>query len=293
MRARLEKLHHGKPDDSLAVPGDEHNAVLIIEAATNSAFVPGVRQPRLDQGPGHAGELRYIGLACEPKTAVHTLKYSEAMATPVTGLWTVLLAAGGSTRFGSPKQLLRLRGQVLIRRAADLARAVTPGRVVVVVGAAPFRLRSALYRAKRRIRVVDNPHWRDGMSGSLRRGLRALPRSAAAALILAVDQPLITALELRRLIAAWSQRPSQPAASAYAGRVGIPAILPRRAWVRAARAHGDTGARELLRQPGLMVTAIQMPEAAIDIDTHEDLDRLSSMVRTRVNPFRRASRLAR
>lgn len=215
------------------------------------------------------------------------------MVSAVTNLWTVVLAAGGSSRFGSPKQLLRLRGQVLIRHAADLARAVSPGRVVVVVGAAPFRLRSTLFRARSRVRIVTNPLWRDGMSGSLRRGLRAVPRSASAALLLTVDQPLITKLELRRLIAAWSHRPSRPAAAAYAGRVGIPAILPRRYWLRASRASGDIGARDVLRQPGLQITTVDMPEAAIDVDTHEDLDRLSSLVRTRVNPFRHASPLAR
>jgi molybdenum cofactor cytidylyltransferase len=215
------------------------------------------------------------------------------MGSPVTGLWTVVLAAGGSTRFGSPKQLLRLHSQTLIRRSADLARSVAPGRVVIVVGAAPFRLRNALYRGTSRIRVVANPHWQDGMSGSLRRGLRALPQSASAALLLSVDQPLVAKLELRRLIAAWSHRPMRPAASAYAGRLGIPAILPRRFWLPASRADGDIGARDVLRDPGLRVTAVDMPEGAIDIDTREDLDRLTSLARTRVNPFRRASHLAR
>jgi len=215
------------------------------------------------------------------------------MANTVAGLWTVILAAGGSTRFGSPKQLSRLRGELQIRRAAKLALTVTPSHLVTVVGAARLRARNALRSVSADIHVIDNAQWRAGMSGSLRRGLRALPRSASAALLLAVDQPLLTEPDLRRLISAWCRHPQRPAAAAYAGRVGIPAILPRRYWLRAARAEGDIGAREVLRDPRVAVTAVALPEAAVDVDTREDLDEAARHTRVRVNPFRRASRFGR
>ena len=189
----------------------------------------------------------------------------------VTGLWTVILSAGGSTRLGTPKQLLRRRGKTLLRNSADLARAVTPGRAVAVVGAQPFRMRLALRKYRGRIRTVTNSRWRDGMAGSLRRGLEALPPEATAALVLLTDQPLVTTSDLERLIAAWTRQPQRAAASVYGGRLGIPAILPRRLWRDAKRASGDVGARELLRRPGAQITTVSVPAAAVDIDTQADL----------------------
>jgi molybdenum cofactor cytidylyltransferase len=191
----------------------------------------------------------------------------------VTGLWTVILAAGGSTRLGSAKQLLRYRGQTAIARTIGLAQALTPNRVAVVVGAEALRVRGAARREPGRLRIARNPRWREGMSRSLRLGLAALPRQAEAALVLVVDQPLVTEGDLVRLVDAWSRRPGRPAAAAYAGRLGIPAILPRRSWLRASRAGGDVGAREILRDPLMHVTAIPMATAAFDVDTREDLEK--------------------
>ena len=156
----------------------------------------------------------------------------------------------------------------------DLAQDMTPGRVVAVVGAQPFRMRSALRNCGTGVRAVTNSRWREGMAGSLRRGLEALPSDATAALILLSDQPLVTANDLEGLVAAWSRQPQRAAAAGYGGRLGIPAILPRRLWRDAKRASGDVGAREILRRPGARITTVSLPAAGVDIDTERDLEAL-------------------
>lgn len=212
------------------------------------------------------------------------------MADPVATLWTVVLAAGGSTRFGSPKQLLRVRGQSMIVRTERLAQTLTPDRVVIVAGADSLRLRKVLLtRSSNRPHIVKNPRWRTGMSGSLQLGLRNLPQPASAALLLTVDQPLVTQRELLGLLAAWARHPAQPAAAEYAGRVGVPAILPRRYWRQSAGSDGDQGARALLRRPGVRLAAVAMPAAEVDIDTRADLEGLARSAATRVNRFRRVA----
>jgi molybdenum cofactor cytidylyltransferase len=117
------------------------------------------------------------------------------------------------------------------------------------------------------------------MATSLRAGLAAVPRGAQAALVLLVDQPRVDAAALRHLVAAWLRRPGLPAAARYAGRMGVPAVLPRRYW-RALRAlDGDEGARFLLRDA--RVTSVDMPEAALDVDTPADLLALPTRSRGR------------
>jgi CTP:molybdopterin cytidylyltransferase MocA len=149
-------------------------------------------------------------------------------------------------------------------------------RIVVVLGADALRLRALLRRTAPGVRVALNARWRSGLASSLQTGLDATASGSDAILMLLVDQPDVSAAALRRLIAAWLRRPSVPAAARYGGRAGVPAILPRRAW-RAARAlRGDVGARALLREHG-SATLVDMPEAAFDVDTPEDLARARSL----------------
>ena len=182
----------------------------------------------------------------------------------------VLLAAGGSRRYGKPKQLARYRGRPLLVHAIEAARGALPSApLIVVVGAEALRLRLVVRRAQCRARIVANPDWPQGMATSLRAGVAAIPRGTHAALVLLVDQPRVDAAALQRLVVAWRRRPGAPAAARYAGRAGVPAVLPRRHW-RAVRAlRGDEGARALLRDA--QVTLVEMPEAALDVDTPEDL----------------------
>jgi molybdenum cofactor cytidylyltransferase len=115
------------------------------------------------------------------------------------------------------------------------------------------------------------------MSTSLNAGLHALPRRATAALLLPVDQPLLNAFTLGPLIAVWQRRPARPAAACYGGRLGVPAILPRRLWTRAKSLRGDVGARDLLRRAGSRVTSVALPAARFDVDTTRDLAALYAL----------------
>ena len=188
-------------------------------------------------------------------------------------LWSVVLAAGASRRLGTPKQLLRIRGRRLLSHAIMAADTVTPGRVVVVIGADALRMRLLIRRHHPGTHSVGNSRWAQGMAGSLQVGLAVLPSRATAALLLLTDQPAVGEMSVRRLVRAWRRRPGKAAAARYAGVVGVPAILPRALWREARRLRGDAGARKVLRTGQTVATVVDMPEAAWDIDTPDDLQR--------------------
>jgi molybdenum cofactor cytidylyltransferase len=198
----------------------------------------------------------------------------RSAARPLHGIACVLLAAGGSRRLGRPKQLVRHRGRPLLLHAVEAARAAAPAvPVVVVLGAHAGRLRAILRRGAPYAVAAANPRWREGLARSLATGLRAAPPGTRALLVHVVDQPNVDGRALGRLLGAWRRRPGVPAAAFYAGRPGVPAVLPKRYWRDLLRLGGDQGARSLLRQLA-MLTLVPMPEAETDIDTPADLKTL-------------------
>jgi CTP:molybdopterin cytidylyltransferase MocA len=202
----------------------------------------------------------------------------------------VLLAAGGSRRLGRPKQLVRYRGRPLLLHAVAAARGALPGApLIVVVGADALRIRMALRRSGCGARIVMNAQWQAGMATSLCAAVAAATRGTKALVVLVADQPLVDAAAVVRLVTAWRRRPGLPAAARYEGRAGVPAVLPRRHWHALRSLRGDEGARAFLRtSPAL--TLVDMPEAALDVDTPADVRRLArgSPRANRARPVRRA-----
>lgn len=184
----------------------------------------------------------------------------------------VVLAGGASTRLAGDrlKQLLRLGGESLVRRAARAALASRAGAlVVVVVGCQADRVAPEV--ADLPCRVVTNPSWRLGQSTSVRAGLAALPRTARAAIFLPCDQPAVDAALLDRLIAAFEANPAPAVYPSYQGRPGSPTLVSRDLFRELTHLTGDTGARALLGPHRERAVAVELddPAALLDIDTEE------------------------
>jgi nicotine blue oxidoreductase len=181
----------------------------------------------------------------------------------------LLLAAGAGHRFGRPKALVRFRGRPLVEHGVALLTDGGCDRVYVVSGAAPLDCPGAT--------VVHNPAWRTGMGSSLRAGIEALPADCDAVVVALVDQPLVGAEAVRRLLAA-HRAGARVAVAGYAGEPRNPALLGREYWPAVlASARGDRGARAFLRGHPELVTVVECADTGspADIDTPEDLDSLS------------------
>lgn len=182
----------------------------------------------------------------------------------------ILLAAGASRRLGHPKQLLEIDGEPLLRRAARALLATQPLDCVVVLGHEAGHMREAL--AGLPVREVLAADHEEGMSASLRAGIAALDARCEGALVALTDQPALQVDHLQALRQAWRAQPHCAVASAYAGVLGVPALLPRLWFADLAQLRGDVGARELLRARGAVPLAA--PALARDLDTPADRQRL-------------------
>jgi len=192
-------------------------------------------------------------------------------------LGCMILAAGSSSRLGTPKQLLLAGGKPLVAAAAEAALGSAAWPVVVVVGANADRVRPALARLP--VLVVENPAWTEGMASSIRAGLAALAqfsRSLDAALVALSDQPCFSASSIAKLVAAQAGSGLGIAAARYGGRLGAPALFLREHFAALAAITGEDGARLLLNSEPARVAGVAMPELEFDVDTPEDAARLEA-----------------
>jgi len=188
-------------------------------------------------------------------------------------LHVIVLAAGSSSRLGQPKQLAKLGGRPALHIVVSNAVAVAGHAVTVVIGAHSQELTRLLAHSP--ATVVVNRHWEEGIASSLRHALTAVPPTASAVLVMLGDQVAVTSDDLKRLINAWNGHDTVIASAVYQGHVGVPAIFPRWCFSELRELRGDRGARMIIERHAQRLVHVQMPNAAIDLDTPEDLEKLT------------------
>jgi molybdenum cofactor cytidylyltransferase len=191
------------------------------------------------------------------------------MSYPRSTLHAIVLAAGESRRFGSPKQLVRFEGQLLVQRVIAAATELAGSAVTLVLGAHAAEIAANLPPGS--ASIIVNRNWQEGIGSSIRAAMMRLPGACDGALIMLADQPLVGGHGLTRLAAAWRRQPRGIVASHYGSVTGVPAIFPRWCFADLAALHGDQGARLLIRRYADHVVRLAHPEAAVDIDYPEDL----------------------
>lgn len=189
-------------------------------------------------------------------------------------LHVLILAAGASSRLGQPKQLVRIAGEAVLQRVVSAATAANGEAVTVVLGAQAADIAPLLKHSAANMLV--NRGWQEGLAASIRAGLNAIGPGVEAALIVLGDQYALTPADLKRLIDAWQGQESIIAAAQYNGQCGVPAIFPRWCFSELLTLRGDQGAKTLLKRYADRLRPVPMPNAALDLDTAADLQRIEN-----------------
>lgn len=191
------------------------------------------------------------------------------------GVAAVVLAAGSSSRMGSPKQTLQFRGESLLRRAAQAALDAGCHPVVVVTGAHRELCRRELDGLD--VLEVFNAGWETGMASSIRAGVQLLndaQAGIAAAVLMLCDQPRVTANVIHGLIAAHRATESPVIASTYGGSFGVPVLFSRALFDELTQLEGMSGAKEIIRRHASQARFLPFEGGEVDVDTPEDFSRL-------------------
>lgn len=186
----------------------------------------------------------------------------------------IVLAAGGSSRLGQPKQLVEFRGRPLVWHAVRVGLEAGLSPLVVVIGAAGEQIRRALEGQS--VMVINNPDWEAGQSSSVRLGLSEVEEGSEAAIFLLADMPLMDAELVRQVVDTYRKSLATLVAPRAAGRRANPVLFDRITFPDLHQLIGDQGGRSLFDR--YQAAWVEWTESAmLDLDTPEDLRRLRDL----------------
>ena len=197
----------------------------------------------------------------------------EHMHTNITGV--IILAAGASSRLGSPKQLLAYSGATLLQHSIDAAQSSDAASVLIVLGANAELIKSEINHTT--ATIVVNPGWKEGMASTIHFGLQTLVEmhpQTDTVIFMVADQPFVTAALLNNLLELNRNEQRSIVASKYGSTFGTPVLFTKRFFPELLELTGDVGAKSLVRKYMNEAAFVSFPKGDIDIDTVEDYKKL-------------------
>jgi molybdenum cofactor cytidylyltransferase len=245
------------------IPENARRIVLLNQAVTADQQSIG---NRMAKELLHQFDAVLVGNLLENKGEISTVH------EPTAG---IILAAGGSSRYGKPKILLPWQGEPIITKLAKTALTSGLSTVIVVLGAHPEPAINALEGLP--VQIVINPLWEQGQSGSIRAGVSALPGNIGSALFLLADQPQVNAEVIETLIRAHQKTLAPIVAPIVGERRANPVLFDRLTFPDLLRLEGDQGGRAIFDRYPLRLIPIEDESLLLDIDTPEDYNTLMEM----------------
>ena len=191
----------------------------------------------------------------------------------------IILAAGGSQRFGRLKQLVKIGDKTLLEHTIQVAENSKVDHIVVVLGHQSDHILPILNQT--RIQVVENIHWENGMASSIHAGLQSLierNEDMEGLIIMVCDQPYVNTELLNELILQHETSRLPIVASMYNNIYGVPAFFHSSLFDELLNLEGDKGAQGIIKRNQTFLTAVEFPEGELDIDTVEDYEKFMNAI---------------
>jgi len=187
------------------------------------------------------------------------------------GRTALVLAAGGSTRLGRPKQLLPVGERTLLDATLGMVRRSGFDQVLVALGGAAEEVEAVVDLEG--CTVVRNSAYGTGCSSSIAAALPAVAPDAPGIVLLLGDQPLVRPETVAALLAGAGH--AELAVCEYDDGLGHPFWLGRALFDRLATLHGDKGVWKLVDAAGDDLVRVRVPgPVPLDVDTEDDYRRL-------------------
>jgi len=242
------------------IPPDANRSVLLNQADT----------PEM-QSISHATTDAL--LPCFQSVVIASLENEiiHAVHEPIAG---IVLAAGASSRFGEPKQLLKWKGEPFVHAVSQTALRAGLSPVVVVTGAHADYVEAAVRDLD--VRIVRNENWKSGQGSSIQEGVRSLPDECGGAIFLLADQPQVDTPILQALKEKHAEGLYPIVAPMVIDRRANPVLLDRVTFPDLMAIEGDTGGRAIFHKHRVEYLPWHDDSLLLDIDTPEQYQRFIS-----------------
>ena len=198
----------------------------------------------------------------------------------------IILAGGSSTRFGRPKQLLKLKGKYLLDYVLSAALGSGLNHIVLVLGHDHQNILQALETrtTQERLQVVVNHRYLEGQSRSLQAGLQKIRQVFPAVMFLLGDQPLLNSNTIDHLLDRFRHSGKDICVPVCKGKRRNPTIFNRVLYDQLMAIEGDIGARDIIRANPERVLYLELddPLCFFDIDSQKDFEKLQSLLESSI-----------
>ena len=206
--------------------------------------------------------------------SLHAANPNEVVSCVHVRTAGVILAAGGSERLGTPKQLLDWQGKPFIQNVVQNALEAGLEPLAAVTGADNEMISASLSTFP--VKIVHNPDWKSGQASSMQVGLGALPKNCDSVMFLLCDQPQISADLIRQLVDRYAQNRLPITAPLIRDQRGNPVLFSRETFKALMKVEGDQGGRAVFSQFNVDWLPWIDERDLMDVDEMGDLEMLRS-----------------
>jgi molybdenum cofactor cytidylyltransferase len=185
----------------------------------------------------------------------------------------ILLAAGESKRMGITKQFLKFGKNTLLEYTLNNLVNSKIDEIVLVLGYKAEEIKKEISAKYEKLVITMNPDFRDGMSSSIKQGIRSINPEAEAVLIVLGDQPLISSQIINSIITAYQEKDSGIVAPVYKGTIGHPVCFDLKKYHdRLLGLSGDKGAKVIVEAntDDFFGVDVSSNNILVDIDDEEN-----------------------
>ncbi|NMC47748.1 MAG: nucleotidyltransferase family protein [Chloroflexi bacterium] len=190
-------------------------------------------------------------------------------------LSAIVLAAGGSSRLGRPKQLIPWRGTTLLNYTIAEIEKSGITDILLVLGASAETVQNSINN--RKLRIVINSNWKSGKASSIKAGMDELDAEIEGAMIFLCDQPYISAALIRCLLKAGHGSQASIIAPGVHGKPSNPVLFKNDTFQAFSSLKGEEGGKKLFDQFAMELIPWHDERILMDVDTLEDLQRLDQL----------------
>ena len=181
----------------------------------------------------------------------------------------VILAAGESSRMGSPKALLQIKGKTFLQHLVDTIRRAGLEHISVVLGHDAKNIRSKF--PDNAVQFITNENYQKGQLSSIQTAIKNIPEEVGAILVCPIDRPLVSSGLVQKLIIEFIKSKPPVVIPIYDAKRGHPMIFSSLLFQELMRAPLDVGARAVVWAHHNEVVEVPTNEEGIliNIDTPE------------------------